>query len=295
MKNNNSRDFKLTKFELGRLKDLQKALLPRSCPHCRNMPVAAGNIMKDHIGGDFYDFTRPDLCLWGFFIGDATGHGITAAAVASTTYALMQHMCTEKASPAEVLIELNKSLFSLNNRVKEIPFPFSLSSFYSVLNLRSNSLTYANAGHPAPILVETKTGKSSLLEPTGMPIGFSNHWEIREITIPEVKGTKLIIYTDGIISDGNSGGFDIFELKEYVETLYDKSAKEIVDSILEESHRRVCGKYSDDVTVIAVDLSLIVPTCDNCAGNPDEEACSKYKQYSGDIQAISGIVGQSNR
>ncbi len=284
MKINKSNNLELSTFELGRMKNLQKALLPRSCPHCKNMPVAANNIMKDHIGGDFYDFTRPDLCHWGFFVGDATGHGLLAAGVAATTYGLMQHMCEDNNSPADVLLKLNKSLFALNNRVKEIPFPFSASSFYSILDLKTGSLNYANAGHPAPILIDKETGKSKFLEPTGTPMGFSKEWAIQEVNIPDVKGTKLVIYTDGIIADGNSGGFDIYELKEYIETLYDKTSKGIVDSIINESKKRVKGKYTDDVTVIAVDLSLIDLTCDNCIGDPEDDRCSKYARQSGIIR-----------
>lgn len=250
----------VSQLDLSHLQNLQKALLPRHCPHCTNMPIAVRNVMKYDVGGDFYEFTRPDTKHWGFLVGDATGHGITAAAVAAVSYGLLQHLCKEIISPGEVLSELNEGLYSLNTRVKELAYPFTSTMFYGVLNTETGSFFYANAGHPSGILFGKKSHKIKMLEPTGPPLGFSPNWKVGEVELSSVMGTQLIIFTDGLLSMRKSKNFDLFEMKSLVSSLGELNTEEMIERIWTESEIRADGHYDDDATIIVVDFLPISDT-----------------------------------
>lgn len=253
----------LTTSEVRNLKEVQQAFLPKICPHCINIPIAAKNIMKFDFGGDFYDFTNPDPRLWGFWIGDATGKGIVASSVSAVMYGLLHHMCKEKASPGEVVSEFNEALYHLNTRVEELAYPFSATSFYGVLNTESGSFSYASAGHPAPLLLDTKTLTVQQLDPTGPPLGFSREWRSEEVTIPSIVGKKVVMFTDGLLYGKKNTGFTTAELTAFVRSLIHLSAQEMVDSIFAETENRFKGDFDDDMTVIVADFSKL-PVCNGC-------------------------------
>lgn len=249
----------LTTLEVRNLKEVQRAFLPRVCPHCFDMPIAARNIMKYDFGGDFYDFTNPHPKLWGFWIGDATGKGIVASSVSAVMYGLLHHMCKEQASPGEVMAEFNETLHQLNTRVQDLAYPFSATSFYGLLNTETGSLTYASAGHPAPVLIDPAANTCVPLGPTGPPLGFSKDWKSGEIMLPSVTGKKIVMYTDGLLYGKQNTGFTSTELIEYITSIADLSAQDIVDKIFKEADEKFRNEYHDDMTVIVVDFSHLRP------------------------------------
>ncbi len=220
--------------------------------------------MKLDIGGDFYEFTHPDDHHWGFLLGDATGHGVTASLVAAVFYGLLQHICKESISPKDVLLELNEALFSLNTRVKELAFPFSATSFYGVLNTQSGYFTFANAGHPCAILLNSTTNEMRMLEPTGPPLGFSTDWNLNQIQLSSVAGNKLIMFTDGLLTGPGSKGFNMYELQSFIAPLANLEPEQIIDKIFTEAETRFQGKYTDDVTVIVADFSKLTINSEIC-------------------------------
>ncbi len=253
----------LSTSEVRNLKEVQQAFLPKICPHCLDIPIAAKNVMKYDFGGDFYDFTNPDPNLWGFWIGDATGKGIVASSVSAVMYGLLHHMCKEKASPGEVIKEFNDALYLLNTRVQEMAYPFSATSFYGMLDSKSGVFTYASAGHPAPLLLDVQTGTVQQLRPTGPPLGFSPEWKAEEITMTTITGKKLVMFTDGLLYGKQDTGFTSTELASFMQSLVNLSAQEIVDIIFSETQQRFNGDFDDDLTVIVADFSHL-PASDKC-------------------------------
>ncbi|MDX9702061.1 MAG: PP2C family protein-serine/threonine phosphatase [Candidatus Auribacterota bacterium] len=253
----------LSTRELRNLKEVHQAFLPKICPHCRDISISAKNVMKFDLGGDFYDFTKPEPKLWGFWIGDATGKGIVASSVSAVMYGLLHHMCKEKASPGEVVAELNEALYHLNTRVSDLAYPFSATSFYGVFDSESGSFKYASAGHPAPIMLDAKTSEVTQLSPTGPPLGFSMEWSSGEVTIPSIIGKKIVMFTDGLLYGKQNVGFTTSELTEFISSLSSLSAGDIVDTVFSETEKRFKGNFEDDLTIITADFSNM-PACKSC-------------------------------
>ena len=85
------------------------------------------------MGGDFYDFHLLSERRLGLVVGDATGKGVPAALVMSTTCGMLQLAARALGSPSpgEVLAQVNETL------VARIPTNMFVTCFYAVLDPKS--------------------------------------------------------------------------------------------------------------------------------------------------------------
>ena len=115
------------------------------------------------VGGDFYDFlTLPDDKL-GIVVGDVTDKGVPAALVMATTRAVLRAAAERLVSPGAVLQRVNEMLYA------DIPPRMFVTCLYAVLDPKTGTMTYANAGHDLPYR-RTTEGVDEL-RATGMPLG----------------------------------------------------------------------------------------------------------------------------
>jgi serine phosphatase RsbU (regulator of sigma subunit) len=118
------------------------------------------------VGGDFYDFHLLSEGRLGLVVGDATGKGVPAALVMSTTCGMLQAVsqALDSSSPGEVLEQVNETLFA------RIPPDIFVTCFYCILDPKSATLSYANAGHDLPYL-RSQGGDCEELRARRMPLG----------------------------------------------------------------------------------------------------------------------------
>jgi predicted ester cyclase len=132
--------------ELRVARSIQQASLPEKVPELEGWQISPFYQPAREVGGDFYDFHfLPDDKL-GLVVGDATGKGVPAALVMSTTCGMLQSAARVlgSSSPGEVLAQVNETLLA------RIPSNMFVTCFYAVLDPESGSLRYANAGHDLP-------------------------------------------------------------------------------------------------------------------------------------------------
>ena len=131
------------------------------------------------VGGDFYDFHFLSEGRLGLVVGDATGKGVPAALVMSTTCGMFSAVAQalDSSSPGEVLAQVNETL------VARIPSNMFVTCFYAILDPKSGSLSYANAGHDLPYL--WRGGDAEELRARGMPLGLmpGMSYEEKEIVL----------------------------------------------------------------------------------------------------------------
>jgi serine phosphatase RsbU (regulator of sigma subunit) len=121
------------------------------------------------VGGDFYDFHLLSEGRLGVVVGDATGKGVPAALVMATTCGMLQlaaQASDSSSSSGEVLRRVNENEALL----VRIPTNMFVTCFYGILDPRSGSLSYANAGHDLPY-VRRGRGAAEELRARGMPLG----------------------------------------------------------------------------------------------------------------------------
>jgi predicted ester cyclase len=89
---------------------IQQASLPEEVPELEGWQIDPYYQPAREVGGDFYDFLELEDGRLGMVVGDATGHGVPAALVMSTTCGMLRAVALSVDSPGEVLKRVNDAL-----------------------------------------------------------------------------------------------------------------------------------------------------------------------------------------
>jgi serine phosphatase RsbU (regulator of sigma subunit) len=201
------------------------------------------------VGGDFYDFHLLSEGRLGLLTGDATGKGMPAALVMSTTCGMLQAVSKtlDSSSPGEVLEQVNETL------VARIPSNMFVTCFYAILDPKSGHLIYANAGHDLPYL--HRNGDAEEMRARGMPLGLmpGMHYEEKEIVLQ--KGHSALLYTDGLVEAHDPKGemFGFPRLQALVSE-HGEEERSLEETLLEELYSFVGEGWEqeDDITLLTL-------------------------------------------
>jgi serine phosphatase RsbU (regulator of sigma subunit) len=193
-----------TEQELMLARSIQQASLPEEVPQLEGWQISPYYRPAREVGGDFYDFIEIDDERLGIVLGDATGKGVPAALVMASTRSMLRAVAqASNYSPADVLGRVNDSL------VADIPPNMFVTCFYAILDPKSASLSYANAGHDLPYV--RRGGDCEELMARGMPLGLMPGMSYEEKEIAFDAGEVAFFYTDGLVEahapDGEMFGF----------------------------------------------------------------------------------------
>jgi serine phosphatase RsbU (regulator of sigma subunit)/predicted ester cyclase len=200
-----ARKHELVEQELRVASRIQQASLPKEVPELEGWQISPLYRPAREVGGDFYDFHLLPEGRLGVVVGDATGKGVPAALVMSTTCGMLQlaAQALGSSSPGEVLREVNEVLLA------RIPQNMFVTCFYAILEPKSASLSYANAGHDLPSV--RRGGECEELRARGTPLGLmpSMSYEEKEITLQA--NEAVLFYSDGLVEahdpEGEMFGF----------------------------------------------------------------------------------------
>jgi predicted ester cyclase len=184
--------------ELKVARRIQQASLPKVVPTLEGWHIAPFYQPAREVGGDFYDFHLLSEGRLGLVVGDATGKGVPAALVMSTTCGMLRLAAQSLSSPGEMLQQVNEALLPY------IPANMFVTCFYGVLDPESGSLRYANAGHDLPYL--HRNGEAEELRARGMPLGLMPGMNYEEKEIVLQKGESVLFYSDGLVEAHDTKG-----------------------------------------------------------------------------------------
>ena len=104
----------LVEQELRVARSIQHASLPKEVPQLEGWQIAPFYRPAREVGGDFYDFHYLSEGRLGLVTGDATGKGVPAALVMSTTCGMLQlaAQALDSSSPGEILEQVNETLLA---------------------------------------------------------------------------------------------------------------------------------------------------------------------------------------
>lgn len=173
---------------------LQRALLPPGLPDVEGVELSAAYRPADStagVGGDFYDaFPLPDDRL-AIAVGDVIGHDVEAAVSMGSVRNALRAYAMQDPRPDRVLRELNRLVCSCADMTMT-------SVFYGVYTPWDGTLSYANAGHPHPLLVHDGKARP-LTHRHGMITGVATQAEYLAFEAPLEPDDVLFIYTDGLV------------------------------------------------------------------------------------------------
>jgi serine phosphatase RsbU (regulator of sigma subunit) len=106
--------------ELRVARTIQQASLPEKVPDLEGWQISPYYQPAREVGGDFYDFHLLSGDQLGLVVGDATGKGVPAALVMSTTCGMLQAVSQtlDSSSPGDVLSRVNETLLPLSTRAR---------------------------------------------------------------------------------------------------------------------------------------------------------------------------------
>ena len=234
--------------ELRVARSIQHASLPKKVPQLEGWKISPYYQPAREVGGDFYDFHLLSEGRLGVVVGDATGKGVPAALVMSTTCGMLQlaARALDSPSPGEVLAQVNETLFA------RIPANMFVTCFYAILNPKMGHLVYANAGHDLPYLQHG--GEAKELRARGMPLGLmpASSYEEKEIVLDA--GESILFYSDGLVEAHDPEGqmFSFPRLRALVAEHTEEGA--LGEYLLEELYSFVGEGWEqeDDITLITL-------------------------------------------
>jgi predicted ester cyclase len=214
--------------ELVVARSIQQASLPKEVPSLEGWQISPYYQPAREVGGDFYDFHLFPEGKLGLAVGDATGKGVPAALVMSTTCGMLRAVsqALESSSPGVMLSRVNEALHP------SIPANMFVTCFYAILEPESGHPVYANAGHDLPYV--RRGSECEVLRARGMPLGLMPgvSYEHREMVLDA--GEAALFYSDGLVEAHDPEGemFGFPRLRALIAEHSEESS--LGDSLLEE-------------------------------------------------------------
>ncbi len=238
--------------ELEMAGKLQKSLLPDIYESFNGVSLATKYIPSMNIGGDLYDVVDLGQGITGFIIADVSGHGVAAALVASMFKMSFHSLAFTVASP-KVLFHI------LNEEIKSIVKEDYITAFYLLADRFRGGISYANAGHPTPLLLRRASGRVEELDTDGFFIGMFDDGDYDEMSLSIDQDDALLLYTDCLLEteDAQGNQFGKQRLKElFVQVMSDAHGQEAIDRI-EAAVRAFAARdtFEDDFTVLLLEFT----------------------------------------
>lgn len=173
---------------------LQQATLPSQLAHIERASLsfvyqpAASEVQ---VGGDWYDSFEVDDNRVLLTVGDVTGHGLQASIVMGKLRHAINVVAIYERNPVRILDAAERILLRR--------YPGSVATaFVAVVDSSRGTITYANAGHPYP-LMRRSDGSLTELQADGLPVGLRSLAPAAEpVTLPLAGVDLLAFYTDGL-------------------------------------------------------------------------------------------------
>jgi sigma-B regulation protein RsbU (phosphoserine phosphatase) len=180
--------------------EIQKTFLPGEFPALQGVRGAVASVPALEVGGDFYDVIRLPKGRVGVMVGDVSGKGVPGALFGARLMSDVRYQALFHDDVALTLTSVNRIVAERVMRGMFVTF------LYAVVDPASGSVTYANAGHLAPIVRHADGRLSRWEDPGGCPLGILADMVYPAHTRRLEKGEVLLMLSDGIGDAVGEGG-----------------------------------------------------------------------------------------
>ncbi|HUV05017.1 MAG TPA: SpoIIE family protein phosphatase [Armatimonadota bacterium] len=153
------------------------------------------------VGGDFYEVIDFGEGRYAIAMGDVAGKGLDAAVYTAMSRYMIQAYSADDPDPVSVVSKLNTAL------CRYTPSGKFVTAVYGIVDAKSKTFTYVNAGHEIPFLYRSAADNLGVLATTGPAVGALADGEYTSEEVPFEPGDMLIFYTDGATEARSNGKF----------------------------------------------------------------------------------------
>ncbi|MEU1409756.1 SpoIIE family protein phosphatase [Streptomyces sp. NPDC005728] len=236
---------------------LQRSLLPRQLPEqnavevaYRYLPAAAA------VGGAWFDVIPLPGARVALVVGDVVGHGLRAAATMGRLRTAVHSLTAMDLPPDEVLYHLDELVALIGQEETGTPHGPSAagaSCLYAIYDSAAGRCAVARAGRPGPVTVHPDGTVDRPTVPGSLPLGRGGApFETTELPLPE--GSRLVLCTDGLLTEGDRDADSGLELLCSVLARPDRSPEQICTEVLT---AMLPEGPSDDVALLVASTRLL--------------------------------------
>ncbi len=234
--------------ELELCRRIQNEMLPHGTLRVGLTEVKGVSIPAREVGGDFFNYFALDNGQIALMVGDVSGKGVGAALLMANVQATLRARLPLERDLARLVDAIDRDVD------ERTPGGVYVTLFLGILDPRSRTLRYVNAGHHPQFLLRHDGGLERMPS-AGLPVGlYAGHgYDEHQVSVKD--GDLIFFYTDGIVETENEAG-DMFGLDQ-LEALLTADHEGDLDSVLERVEaalRTFRGRADlfDDATMMAL-------------------------------------------
>ena len=225
-------------------RERSKPICCQKCPRNCQVSSLLGPGNPRAVGGDYFDVICLDDSRLGICIGDVCGKGITAPLLMANLQAAFRAYATADAKPSEVCCKLNEFVCGNVAPGKFITF------FYAILDARTRTLTYENAGYCAGLLMKNN-GETEQLRGQGGVLGVRPEWTYADSTLALAQGDRLLFFTDSVTEAENTKEEEFgYQGIANAAGTGPSSSAELKSKIMKAVEEFCHGEFRDDVALV---------------------------------------------
>lgn len=255
--------------DLEMARELQMAFLPSRFP---TIPRGASETTSavrfcslfhpsSSVSGDFYNIVRISDASVGIFICDVMGHGVRAALVTAIMRALEEQVGEAAANPGALLTQMNHSLRDI---LRQLATTLFATACYIVVDIATGRLTFANAGHPKPLLVRQATKTVEIIgvdRKNGPALGLIDNISYQTYQLTLAEGDLVLAFTDGLfeVENTQSQAYSETRLREAIQQHVGLPLTKLVQEVSLEIEDFAQGReFTDDVCLVGMEIAWLL-------------------------------------
>jgi CheY-like chemotaxis protein len=199
--------------------------------------------------GDILLAAKRPLGGMNVFLGDFTGHGLSASIGALPVSDIFFGMTAKG-------FELYEIVKELNNRLKSVlPVGFFCCAIAAEIDFEDNNIKVWNGGLPDAYLINKHTAEVEEIKSNHLPLGIigEEKFQAKMDVRPFNDGDSLFLYSDGVIESENEAG-ELFGLDRLLVSICDGASRgEAFDRVTEAVKAfRKTTEQGDDITYMEI-------------------------------------------
>ncbi|MGZ8240662.1 MAG: PAS domain S-box protein [Methylobacter sp.] len=227
---------------------IQASLLPSAPIKSEHFEITGFCLPAHQVGGDYFDYFFRNKDHLDMVIADVSGHSVGPALFMVEARSAIRTQASGTGTPSQTLKILNNFLFKDLDKAD-----FFITLFYLQYDITTHQLSFANAGHPPPLLLSPFQSECRQLDADGLILGIRENVVFEEKTTSLSQGDLILFYTDGLTEAENVQGefFGIKRVSEIFIHYAPQGPQAIIDALLEQL-KQFCQSesFKDDVTLM---------------------------------------------